>query len=349
MIRFKIRYETPNTPCLIGPNNSGKSFVLKSLAVSLGEKATYLGPARYHNFNSLSPYSPKPNRRQQEFRTLKQQFESASQNVDNSPFNIQQAIAELDDKRRKRLFKIVKEVLGASLSLELAYPENEMSQRYISCDGHNFSFASSGIRLVVSILTSLLDTEYNHFIIDEPELGVSPKAQGQLADFLFDKKLRKKYFSHVKSLVFATHSSLFLDRNEITNNFIVTKNAHKISIRQLKSLSEFNQIHFFLLGNRLESLFLPSLIFFVEGPSEEIFIGRMLETRYPDLSISLINATNDGEMKRYAHMLSQIFPNIQQSPYNDRVIPILDSVHESGVVATLKKKGNCRRSYRYLE
>ncbi len=39
--------------CLIGPNNSGKSFVLKNLVLAIGENATYLGPQRYNNFNAL--------------------------------------------------------------------------------------------------------------------------------------------------------------------------------------------------------------------------------------------------------------------------------------------------------
>ncbi len=230
-------------------------------------------------------------------------------------------------------------VLGAELTLELAYPENEMSQRYISCDGHNFSFASSGIRLVVSIVTSLLDDEYTHFLIDEPELGISPKSQGQLADFLLEDANRKKYFPHIKSIVFATHSSLFLDRKNISNNLIINKQDDNINVHRLSSLSEFNQIHFFLLGNRLESLFLPSIILFVEGESEEIFLGRVIQTKYPGLSVSIINATNDSEMKRYAHMMAQIFPDLQRSPYNRRIVPILDSTHGADIVETLKKKG----------
>lgn len=325
--------------CLIGPNNAGKSYVLKTILLEVGVKAVYLGPARYNNFNALSPYAPRPTRRSEWFQQFQKQFRETSQNLDSSPFNVQQAIAELDDARRTELFEIVREILGVELSLELAYPENEMSQRYISCDGHNFSFASSGTRLVVSLVTSLLDTEYTHFLIDEPELGVSPRSQGQLADFILDETRREKYFSHAKSIVFATHSSLFLDRKNIKTNLMVQKDGDKVTVKRLESLSDFNQIHFFLLGNRLESLFLPSVILFVEGPTEEKYLNRIFQTRYPEMSASIINATNDSEMKRYAHMVSQIFPDLQRSPYHGRIIPILDSVHGTGILDTLKKKG----------
>lgn len=327
--------------CIIGPNNTGKSFLLKNLVLELGESANYLGPARYSNFNSLSPYAPQPSRRSQWWRQFREQFRSKNQNLDNSPFNIQQAIAELSDARRKKLFEIVRELLGVELSLELSHPQNEMSQRYISSDGHNFSYSSSGTRLVVSIITSLLDEEYTHFLIDEPELGISPKAQGQLADFLLDAENRAKYFPHAANIVFATHSSLFLDRTNISNNFIIQKSEDTVRVTRLESLADFNQVHFFLLGNRLESLFLPSVILFVEGPTEEKYLNRVLQTKYPKLSASIINATNDGEMKRYAHMMSQIFPDIQRSPYNGRVVPILDSVHGRGITDALQKKGVC--------
>ncbi|MEL7258307.1 MAG: AAA family ATPase [Pseudomonadota bacterium] len=325
--------------CIIGPNNTGKSFLLKSLVLDLGETANYLGPARYNNFNSLSPYAPNPSRRSKWWRAFRQQFKTENQNIDNSPFNIQQAIAELSDERRNRLFEIVKELLGVELSLELSHPQNEMSQRYISSDGHNFSYSSSGTRLVVSIITSLLDEEFTHFLIDEPELGVSPKAQGQLADFLLDGKNRAKYFPHATNIVFATHSSLFLDRKNISNNFIIQKSEDTVRVTKLETLADFNQVHFFLLGNRLESLFLPSVILFVEGPTEEKYLNRVLQTKYPELSASIINATNDTEMKRYAHMMSQIFPDIQRSPYNGRIVPILDSVHGRGITDALRKKG----------
>jgi len=317
--------------CIIGPNNAGKSFLLKCLAMEWEGKATYLGPARYSNFNALSPYAPQPDRKNNWYRQFSQQFASSAQNLDNSPFNTQQAIAELDNERRGTLFQIIEEVLGAKLSLQLAYPENEMSQRYISCNGHNFSYASSGTRLIVSIVTSLMDREFSHFLIDEPELGISPQAQGVLSDFIFNRTKRKKYFPHIEKIIFATHSALFLDKQEIGNNYIIDKVKNTIIVKRLSSLSEFNKIHFNLLGNRLESLFLPSYIFIVEGKTDEAFLKRVFEMKFPNNKISVINAGNDSEIKRYANMIKQIFPDLQNSPYKNRIFPVLDSIHGKGI------------------
>src|SRR6056297_1174374 len=322
-----------NFACLIGPNNSGKSFVLKRITEELGGRGTYLGPARYSNFNTLTPYKPQKGRKQKKFQEFINSFRNNAQNIDNSPFNIQQAIAELDDARRDKLFEIVEDLMGAKLQLAFSDPSNKMSQMYVSADGHNFSFVSSGTRLIVSILTSLLDQEYSHFLIDEPELGVSPEAQAKLAEFVLDDDIRTKHFPHIESVIFATHSTIFLNRADIGKNFVVNKAGDEIFLSRLSTVADFNRIHFSLLGNSLQKLFLPDAIVFVEGPTEQEFFSRCFALKYPNMSFSIINATNDSEMKRYAHMMLQIFPDLQYSPYKDRIFPILDVTHGSDIIS----------------
>jgi predicted ATP-dependent endonuclease of OLD family len=140
------------------------------------------------------------------------------------------------------------------------------------------------------LITSLLDDEYDTFLIDEPELGISPEAQGVLADFLFDRQHRAKYFAHVKTLILATHSTIFLDRQNISNNFMIEKKGDEVLCTRVASQAEFNRIHFLLLGNRFETLYLPSLIIFVEGKSDYVFIQKVLTTRFSNQLFSVISA-----------------------------------------------------------
>jgi hypothetical protein len=218
-------------------------------------------------------------------------------------------------------------------------PDNSMSQKYISAGGHNLSFSSSGFRLITTLITSLLDEEYDTFLIDEPELGISPEAQGILADFLFDREHRAKYFAHVKTLIFATHSTIFLDRRNISNNFIVEKNGDEISVAQVQSQPDFNKIHFFLLGNRFETLYLPSLIVLVEGKSDYAFIQRVLTTRFPNHQFSVINANSDMRIKEILNTAKSLLTDIQRSPYCDRIFAVVDSVHGKGLRDTLISMG----------
>ncbi|WP_353641377.1 hypothetical protein [Mesorhizobium sp. WSM2239] len=170
-------------------------------------------------------------------------------------------------------------------------------------------------------------------------MGISPEAQGILADFLFDLESRKAYFSHIKTLVMATHSTIFLDRRRINNNYVVSKNGDLIDIDSVATQQEFNRIHFFLLGNRFETLYLPSIIVVVEGKCEDIFIRRALELEFPDTMFSVVHAGDDSRVKQMIYVASSFFADLQKSPYRDRIFPVLDSVHSRGLVEEIKRMG----------
>jgi len=324
---------------LCGRNNCGKSYFLKLITQSVGETASFLGPARYQNFNVLSPYAPRPSQRSEKFQQWMQQWRNSTQNMDNSPFNLQQAIAELSDQKRGQLIEIMTSLLGSKMTMLHTIPENSMSQQYISVDGHNISFTSSGYRLIASLVTSLLNEEYDTFLIDEPELGISPEAQGVFSDFLFDDDNRKKYFGHIKTLVFATHSTVFLDRKNISNNYFVTKLGDEIDVSKVNSVSDINRIHFFLLGNRLESLYMPSAIVIVEGKCDHSFIERVLHVKYPDTRFSIISANTDSRIRDVFSVTKNLFGDIQKSPYQNRIFAVIDSVHGTGLPQHLTKMG----------
>ena len=324
---------------LVGRNNCGKSFLLKTITQSLGKHASYIGPARYNNFNTLGNYMPNRNKKDERFNQFIQQWQKQNQNFDNSPINLQGAIAQLNDNQRSQLFQIVEDLLGAKLSIEYIVPENTMSQKYVSCDGHNISYTSSGLRLITTLVTCLIDNDYDTYLIDEPELGISPEAQGILADFLFDRKEREKYFPHIKRLILATHSTIFLDRLNLSNNYSLIKEGDIIDIKQTKTISDFNNIHFFLLGNRLESLYLPSSIILTEGKCDQHFLSKVVETKYPDLQFSIVNANSDSRIKEIVNIAGSLFKDLQKSPYRTRIIAILDKTHDSSVEQTLVKAG----------
>ncbi len=114
---------------LVGRNNCGKSFLLKSLTQQWGQNASYLGPARYQNFNLLGYYTPNRNRRGEKWSQFMQQWQQQQQNIDNSPVNLQQAIAELSDDQRSSLAEIVKTLLGIELEWRQTVENNSMSQK----------------------------------------------------------------------------------------------------------------------------------------------------------------------------------------------------------------------------
>jgi predicted ATPase len=324
---------------LVGRNNCGKSFILKTLATQLGATASYLGPARYQNFNMLGSVAPVRGRVDERFRQFMHLWNQQHQNIDNSPLNIQEAIAHLSDAQREQLVEIIKLLLNTTLEIKHTVDGNSMSQQYIAVGGHNISFTSSGFRLITTLVTSLLDSDYDTFFIDEPELGISPEAQGVLADFLLDRSHRGKYFPHIKTLVLATHSTVFLDRHVLTNNYTVEKTGDEISIQQIGSPAQLNRVHFFLLGNRFETLYLPSAIVLVEGKCDHQFIERSLALRFPTSQISIIHANSDTRIKEVLTIARGLLSDLQKSPYRDRIFVVLDSVHSSTLPQQLAAMG----------
>jgi hypothetical protein len=237
------------------------------------------------------------------------------------------------------LTEIVQELLGVKLEVKTTVPDNDMSQRYISVGNHNISFTSSGFRLITTIITSLLNPSYDTFLVDEPELGISPEAQAVLADFLFDKTARAKYFPHIQTLLLATHSTIFLDRRNLRNNYRVEKNGDEVSISRVETIAEFNRIHFFLLGNRFETLYLPTGIVIVEGKTDFRFIERVLSSRYPQSQISILQANGDNRIKEVLKTAKDLFTDIQKSPYRERIIVVLDSVHTASLPKEIQAFG----------
>lgn len=324
---------------LVGRNNCGKSFLLKTLTKQWGQTASYLGPARYQNFNLLGYFTPNRDRKNERWREFLNQWNQQQQNIDNSPVNLQQAIAELTDSQRDTLVEIVELLLGTKMEIKETVPGNSMSQKYISCNGHNISYTSSGFRLIATLLTSLLNTDCDTFLIDEPELGVSPEAQGVLADFLFDREHRARYFPHIRTIVFATHSTVFLDRRNIGNNYVVSKQGDEIDLKPVSTLGELNKVHFFLLGNRFETLYLPSAILLVEGKCDHRFIDRATSLRFPNSQLSVISANSDSRIKEVLTIAGGLLTDIQRSPYRDRIFVVLDSVHSASLPEQLEKMG----------
>jgi predicted ATPase len=324
---------------LVGRNNSGKSFILRKLATDLGQGAAYLGPARFQNFNTLSPYGPSSDRRLKKYQQMLQHLTRNNQNYDNSPVNLQQAIAELNDEQRAALFTIIDGMLGSKTQIRPTIADNSMSQRYVQVDDHNLSFTSTGYRLVATLLTSLLDKDYTRFLIDEPELGLSPETQGAFADFILDPKQRASRLPHAKSIVIATHSPVFVNRTGIATNFFVDRVGHEITIKQLRTVQEIADLQFRLLGNRFETLFLPSAIVLVEGKTDYNYIDRLIAMKYPDLAISVVRCNNDSRIREVLAIARQMLKDLSKSPYANRIFAVVDSVHGAGLVAKLHEMG----------
>jgi len=101
-------------------------------------------------------------------------------------------------------------------------------------------------------------------------------------------------------------------------------------------MNEFHRLQFNQLGNTLESIFLPSAIIIVEGPTDFDYIDKSIQIIFPDRKIIVLSSS---DIKRKINDIKDTFGNLSKSPFGNRLFAILDSVHTKGLKEELIKMG----------
>lgn len=330
------RNQSPLT-VLAGPNNSGKSLTLRWLKYTLGKTAYFVGTNRFYHVYHFSTGIREANELDQLESNFHSHFNDERHNYEQNVFDLSRIIIGLSNKRRTELFTLCGELIGNNFSLMKVDEENDLSPRYIDMDGQNLSVGSTGTRLLITILGLCMDDRFTSILIDEPELGLSPKVQTALATFLQDQEERKKYFPHLERVYLATHSHLFLARTDITSNFVVTKEGKRINLTRLQDINDFHRLQFNLLGNALESMFFPSAIIVVEGKTDHAYIDRVTQLRLRGRRVAVIPGAGDVKKKIYG--LREAFGEFDKSPFRPRLFVLLDKIHQPGLADELTKLG----------
>ena len=310
---------------LAGPNNSGKTLFLRQLLAELGHSAYFLQCNRFSHIDVLNTRQIDRHEYRRYFDNFLQNYYTAQQNQENNELNLEQLITNLKEDQLERLFKIVSDLLGQQFSLKRIDPQSRFSPFYVDMDGQNLRLASTGTRLLFSLLGLLFDHRFNTVLIDEPEIGLSPRVQRALATLIYRSETRAELFPHLKRIFISTHSHLFLDSTVVSNNFIVSRSGLSVTVAPVTSVSGLHRVRFNLLGNDLEALSLPSAIVVVEGESDQIFLGRVFEALLPDKRVSVVRAGGDGEILHKVNVLKEALGDIASGPYRDRLFAVLDA------------------------
>jgi len=317
------------TTVLSGPNNSGKSLLLKQLFASLGPKSCLLTCNRFSTIDVINSRGANPGERRQIYDSFIGQQQAGNYHQDLNPRQLEQLIAGLNNEKQDKLFDIAGQLLGSKIILQQTEKDNRISPWYVDIDGQSLKYASSGTRLLFTLLGHLLDEYFSVVLIDEPEIGLSPRIQAFLARALYDSDIRKEYFPHLKQVFVVTHSHLFLDRNILSNNHIVEKAGDVVSCRPVESIAEFHQLQFGMLGNDLEHLFMPAAVVVVEGPCDTTYLARIFALHIPSRRISIVVSHGDGETLDKVNTIAEGFGDIHSSPYRPRLFVVLDAEHST--------------------
>lgn len=312
------------TTVLSGPNNGGKTFLLKHIYSYVGHDGYLVACNHFSSVDVLNSRQREESEHVDRFRSFIFNFESSHTNSEDNDLRLDQILTGLKDRQRDKLFVTAQRLIGNTFEMVRTDPDNKFSPFIVTMDGENLRYGSSGTRLLLTLLGTLLDERFSTILLDEPEIGLSPRIQTQLARFLYDPNEREVFCPHIKQLYLATHSHIFLDRTNYFNNFVVTKSGKRITAKQVGSVSDLHNLQFNMLGNELESLFLPSAIVIVEGESDVTFLTKVLRLHLPDPRIAMVCAHGEGEVKTKVNFFREAFGDVASSLYRDRLFVVFD-------------------------
>lgn len=322
---------------LSGTNNCGKSLILKMLFERFGESSFLCGTNRYYEIEHFGVLNDAPDFVSQTWSNLKNQINDARYNRDPVVMPFHEVFIRLTDAERSSVLEICSEYLGAPMRLEFVSPGNSMSPSFLTIDGTPIAKCSSGSRLLVYLVSILMTKKFGFILIDEPELGLTPRIQNALQHLAFD--CFDDQLSHLQHLYIATHSHIFLNRRRVADNFLVLREEKVVRVRRLSRYSEFRELQFNQLGNSFDQLQLPAGFMIIEGKTDFRFLNRLVQSRLPNNRVNIVQANGDGQVKNKLHDLLELIGGLQTSPYCNRVLVVLDSTHSATLASDLSRMG----------
>jgi ABC-type multidrug transport system ATPase subunit len=179
----------------------------------------------------------------------------------------------------------------------------------------------SGLRSLLTILSALTSSDLKLVCIDEPELSLEPRVQKALRDLLIKE-------AKDRLIIVATHSHLFLNRQEHASNHTVGRADNgDVTVNTVSSEDQLYDIAFQLLGNDTEDLFFPGNYLVVEGASDQVICEAALRLLgVPQTRVKVLSSggvTNvEGTLNGVLNSLKPLV--LRDSPYAKRVVALID-------------------------
>ncbi|WP_152997654.1 ATP-binding protein [Methylobacterium sp. GXS13] len=322
-----------------GKNNCGKSLLLKALYECYRTEAGILPVNRFVHGTNLNPTAGAPSDLGEKPNLS---YLRESTNVDGIYYDLGQYLRLISDDQRNHIFAVSNYILGSSFEIRKHDPNNSLSDNLVFIDGKRLDQASTGSRLILRIVCDLADKRINRIAIDEPELGLSPETQQKLFKLLSDKSVRKGFFPHLEAVMIATHSHIFLDRNIISNNYRISRVGNTITVENVSSLQQLQDLQFRFIGESLENFWLPSAIVVVEGKTDHEFLSAAIKISFPQHRVLVVEAR--GDVVSRIRELGLMIGGLARSAYSGRTLVVLDSVHNKSNSEQLAALGVSREN-----
>lgn len=322
----------------IGINNSGKTRILEYLNQKFGNQIDYVSPDRLR-VKSKPTFSLS-----QDFNSALGQLASSRKSHNElgeipAPDPIDEIIGLKDANRE--LLRDWHNQYFEEMKWSRSDEENDWEVPTIKIGGRTPGEQGSGSRAVFSLLVKLFDPKTSILAIDEPEISVEPPTQRKLFTLI---KLISSGMNGLpkKKIYLATHSHLFIDRENIENNFVVKRVDEVISIEQVTNRDYLHDIIFRLLGHSPADLLFPSNIIVVEGESDFIYLNKIISfidsKPAKGHNVRIHYADGDSKIGGATKSIDQMLKSVSYIPiYRDKMCVIFDKQSSDDRITEVKQ------------
>lgn len=329
----------PKYTVLVGKNNSGKSWLLKSINQKLQvgtEPFTvyYVSPERFgaleRNTNlEDASFSNTYQRDQEKLRNQSNDFITEA----ISKFNGLIAQLNRSPKKTKKIRDIFLKNLNNKIpSIVFSYTDSsestpfhfKINDKYINPNSDKFS---SGTNQIIALMTSVMYFFYSNkykddavLLLDEPDVHIHSDLQSEFIYFLTEITKKTKH-----KIIIATHSSSIISGFTLMNNaYIATRDDANLKMDFYKIDDYVRNLLPSLGSHSLSHTFNKSPILLVEGEDDELVWQHAIRNSGKDklIKFHIINTESKDEMKKYEKLISSIGSKLFDSP---KVYEIRDS------------------------
>ena len=136
---------------LSGPNNGGKSLLLKQLFYLVGHDGYLIACNRFSQVSGLSTRQQDALEYRRYYDNFLNSFYTSHHNTEDNDLKLDRILTGLKDAQREKLFNVAGDLLGNVFSLKRSDPDNTFSPYFVDMDGENLGYGSSGTRLLLTL------------------------------------------------------------------------------------------------------------------------------------------------------------------------------------------------------